>query len=443
MNIWKRAYLHTVRKKGKTALMFCILLIVSTLILSCLAIRSATDTAAFNIRKSLMGYFTVNGKHLDNMLEEDVVDKALDLPGMAPRYNLRSYFLGEYRDGGGGQLTTKTEGAAPALKGYEHAGKMIGSTYSELDVYFKEGGFELVEGRHVTTGDRNKILVSDEFADRNGLSLGDSLFLGDLGSDRQLEMEIVGIFKPTKKQEVGIATPPEELYENVAFTDDGAYSRLCFDSGGHYQYADFYADDPAELDHLMDGVKSIPGVKWEVCNFTKNDANYQRASTELEALQSLVTAIVFLLIAVSVVMLGLILLLWVRNRLPEIGMLLAMGIGKGNILLQHVAEILMIAVVAFALSFVTSSLVAQGVGDTLFEQASAVDRVTVNDLTEGTTENMGADAAPSLVTIDVDVSVGNLLLVYAMGTGIILLSIALASVPILRLKPKEILTKIS
>ena len=191
-------------------------------------------------------------------------------------------------------------------------------------------------------------------------------------------MEIVGVFTPTKRQESGEMAPPEEQYENVAFTDDETYSRLCFDSGAHYQYADFYADDPSELTSLMDRVKSIPGVDWEACTFTPNDADYQRSRTELESLQSLVTAIVLLLIAVSVVMLALILLLWVRNRIPEIGMLLAMGIGKGSILLQHLGEIFMIAVVAFALSFATSSLIAQGVGDTLFEQATVGDRVTAN-----------------------------------------------------------------
>ena len=237
--------------------------------------------------------------------------------------------------------------------------------------------------------------------------------------------------------------PPEEQYENVAFTDDKSYSRLCFENGDHYQYADFYADDPSALEGLMEEVKGIPGVNWEACTFTKNDADYQRSRTELEALQSLVTAIVYLLIAVSVVMLALILLLWVRNRMQEIGMLLAMGVGKGSIYLQHVAEILIIAVFAFTLSFATSSLIAQGVGDALFERATIGDRVTANDLTGGTTEDVTADDTPSLVTIDVRVSAENLLLVYGMGTGILFLSIALASIPILRLKPKEILTKMS
>lgn len=443
MSMWKRAWLHIERKKGKTVLMFLILLTVSTLLLTCLSIRSATDTAALNIRKSLMGGFTVNAKHLETFLDESTVSKILEQSGMRDHYNLRSYDQVEYQDKSGRKLKIKTEGAAPASIGYEHAGKMVSATHSDLEPYFTEAGFELVEGRHITTGDKNKIILSDTFAKMNGLKLGDSLLLGSLQSDQQTEVEIVGIFKSKDAMESGEMTPPAELYENVCFTDDETYSRLAFDSGNHYQYGDFYVEDPSELDLILEQVKNIPGVDLEKCTFTKNDADYLHAKTELQALQTLVTTMVLVLIAVSVVMLALILQLWVRTRIQEIGMLLAMGISKGNIIMQHIAELLLIAVFAFALSFAASSLIAQQVGDTLIERAAMEDRVTENDLTDGTSKEQDTDKAPALQSIDIRVSASDLLLVYGIGAGIILLSVAAASYPILRLKPKEILTKMS
>ena len=137
MNIWKRAYLHTVRKKGKTMLMFFILLIVSTMILTCLSIRSATNTAALNIRKSLMGGFTINATHT-----------ILKIPGVKD-YNLRSYYLAEYRDISGNKLLINTDDSVPPSKGQEHSGKLIASSQSNQDNYFKESGFKLIEGRHL------------------------------------------------------------------------------------------------------------------------------------------------------------------------------------------------------------------------------------------------------------------------------------------------------
>lgn len=443
MSMWKRAWLHIERKKGKTVLIFLILLTVSTLLLTCLSIRSATDTAAQNIRKSLMGGFTVNAKHLETFLDESTVSKILEQSGMRDHYNLRSYDQVEYQDKSGRKLKIKTEGAAPASIGYEHAGKMVSATHSDLEPYFTEAGLELVEGRHITTGDKNKIIVSDTFAKMNGLKPGDSLLLGSLHSDQQTEVEIVGIFKSKEAMKSSEMTPPAELYENICFTDDETYSRLAFDSGNHYQYGDFFVDDPSELDLILEKVKNIPDVDWEKCTFTKNDADYLRAKTELQALQTLVTTMVLVLIAVSVVMLALILLLWIRARIQEIGMLLAMGIGKGNIILQHIAELLLIAVFAFALSFAASSLIAQQVGDTLIERAAAEDCVTENDLTDGTSKEQDTDQAPALQSIHIRVSASDLLLVYGIGAGIILLSVAAASYPILCLKPKEILTKMS
>ena len=53
MNLWRRAYLYTVRKKGKSVLMLLILLMMSTMMLTCLSIQSASDKAALDIRKAL------------------------------------------------------------------------------------------------------------------------------------------------------------------------------------------------------------------------------------------------------------------------------------------------------------------------------------------------------------------------------------------------------
>ena len=55
MNLVKRACLYLVRKKGKTATLLAFLLVMATLMLTCLSIQSATDTANANIKKALLG----------------------------------------------------------------------------------------------------------------------------------------------------------------------------------------------------------------------------------------------------------------------------------------------------------------------------------------------------------------------------------------------------
>jgi len=445
MTFLKRAYLHTTRKRAKTVLMFFILLTISTLILICLAIQSATNTAALNIRKSLMGSLTINAKQIETQLTDSVVNQILDADGLTLNYNLRSYYQVEYRSTDGQPFNITTDGAMEIPAGYEHAGKIVGNTHSDWDTYFTEAGFELLEGRHIAEGDSNVIIIHEDFAVRNGLSVGDHLVLATVEKaiERQVDVEIIGIFSNTVPQDAYGMAPSYDLYENVSFSDNGTYSQLLFEDGaGHYQYGDFYVDDPAELDTVIANVKGLGGMDWDKCVFSKHDAEYQNAKTTLESLQRLVTTIIAVLIIVSAVLLTLILYLWIRNRVYETGVLLAMGFSKGNVIMQHFSEILMIAVIAFTLSFCTSTLMVQRVGDNLLQQASAK-QVTVANLTEDRIETDTTNELVSITSIDVLVSPFHLLCVYAIGTGIILLSIFLASYPVMGMKPKDILAKMS
>lgn len=57
MNWIRRAVLYNARKKGKTLLLFLLLLVIGMLLLTCFSIQRATKTAALNVRQSLKGAF--------------------------------------------------------------------------------------------------------------------------------------------------------------------------------------------------------------------------------------------------------------------------------------------------------------------------------------------------------------------------------------------------
>ena len=86
MNLCKRACLYSIRKKGKTLTLLAFLLVMATLMLTCLSIQSATETANANIKKALLGYFTINAKTLENGIPEDTVSQILDVDGLSCRY---------------------------------------------------------------------------------------------------------------------------------------------------------------------------------------------------------------------------------------------------------------------------------------------------------------------------------------------------------------------
>ena len=101
MKLCKRACLYSIRKKGKTLTLLAFLLVMATLMLTCLSIQSATETANANIKKALLGYFTINAKTLENGIPEDTVNQILDEDGLSGRYTLRSYTYATYFDADG------------------------------------------------------------------------------------------------------------------------------------------------------------------------------------------------------------------------------------------------------------------------------------------------------------------------------------------------------
>ena len=447
MNLCKRAFLYSIRKKGKTLTLLAFLLVMATLMLTCFSIQSATETANANIKKALLGYFTINGKQLEGGITEEVREQILGIDGLSGRYTLRSYSYTEYCDAHGNPLAINTEEAAQIPEGYEHAGKIVANSNSQDDSYFTEGGFELAKGEPITTEGGNQVLIHEKFAERNGLSVGDTMLLKDVeGKNRTIPVTVAGIFTNTKEQDsIGIA-PSYDLYENIVFTDLSTAAGLLYgygtEEGASVQYGDFYVDDPDELERIMDEVKDIPGVAWEDCTLTRYDNDYQNAKESLEGLQNIVFIAIAVVSVICFLVLALFLTLRLRGRIHETGIYLAMGIPKGEVLLQYLLEVFLAAVLALVLSYGASTVISHEIGNTLLSQVTAESYETV-DLTSDTENKEEPAEDLGLTEIEVAVSGRDYAMVWGFGMVLCLTSTALAAYPIMKMKPKNILSQMS
>ena len=414
MNLCKRACLYSIRKKGKTLTLLAFLLVMATLMLTCLSIQSATETANANIKKALLGYFTINAKTLENGIPEDTVSQILDVDGLSGRYTLRSYTYATYFDADGNLLEINTEGAAQVPEGYENAGRVVANSNSQEDSYFTDGGFEMVEGNPITTETGSQVLIHEKFAQRNGLSVGDTMLLGNVeDKDKTIPVTVAGIFTNTEEQDsIGMA-PSYDLYDNIVFTDLSTASFLLYGTKGttNVQYGDFYVNDPDELERIMTDVQELDGVDWESCTLTRYDNDYQNAKESLEGLQN----IVFIAIAVVSVICFLVLALFLTLRLRGL---------------------------ALVISFGTSTAISHQIGSSLLSQVTSetyetVDLTGESESAEEPTEDLG------LAEIEVAVSAEDYALVWAFGMVLCVASTALAAYPIMKMKPKSILSQMS
>ena len=76
MNLCKRACLYSIRKKGKTLTLLIFLLVMATLMLTCLSVQSATETAGANIKKSIcLAISPSTPRRWENGIPEDTVSQ--------------------------------------------------------------------------------------------------------------------------------------------------------------------------------------------------------------------------------------------------------------------------------------------------------------------------------------------------------------------------------
>lgn len=445
MNLCKRACLYSIRKKGKTLTLLAFLLVMATLMLTCLSIRSATETANTNIKKALLGYFTVNAKHLDTGIPEAVTKQILSIDGLSGEYTLRSYTYATYLDTQENLLEINTEDAAQIPDGYENAGRLVANTKSENDSYFTDGGFELTEGSPIVTETGNQVLIHEKFAKRNELSVGDTLLLRDVEDQtRTIPVTVVGIFTNTKEQDsIGIA-PSCDLYDNIMFTDLATASFLLYGTEGEtsVQYGDFYVNDPDDLEQIMAEVQGIDSMDWANCTLTRYDNDYQNAKESLAGLQNIVFIAIAVVSLICFLVLALFLTLRLRGRIHETGVYLAMGISKGSVLMQYLLEVVIVAVLALLLSFGASSAISHQIGNSLLSQVTSETYETVS-LTGGAEGAEKSSEDLGLSEIEVAVSAKDYTLVWAFGMVLCVTSTALAAYPIMRMKPKNILSQMS
>ncbi len=482
MGTTKRAFLYVTRKKGKSILLFFILLIMSTFVLTGLSTQKASQEAQKNLREALGGEFYVSVelsesnpyfRRVDD--GEGALDLYTELPVTRDMINAIMEIGGIEKYDASAQTLVSTNltifpGNVP-LKG-ELNNKIYARTVAgtENNSFFQSGIMELTEGKHITGNESNAAVISRDMADQNSLQIGDSI---SLQADEEAEVRIIGIYEIRKPDPAYASVVTYEKLENQIFIDTSALQDLFGDMPmGFYEVA-FSVYDPAQLDSIMSEVKGLSAIDWRAFEVAADNQTYLDAAAPLQKLQALVSSIIWVIALVSAVILSLILTMWGRSRIHETGVFLSLGIGKMRIIGQYLAEVLMIAVIAFGCSYFTSSAVAgqlangllqqnipaseeQAAGVTITKKDGFSEDVVVSIKDDSAFSDMpsGQDTAPEVEVaadgaeadreqIRVTIDSYNMLQLYLIGIIVIILSVGISSLSVMRLKPREILSKMS
>ena len=459
----KRAFFYTTRKRGKTLILLLTLFVISTFVLTGLSILAAADQSALSLRQSVGGSvkLELDKDNRQNWTYQQGVGGTLvgytgtpitdaDIEKVMSVKGIRSY--NGVGDGSVFAMDFSFISGFSFGPGSDYS-RLPSVSNSEYFNYFRRGAFKLVEGRHITPEDDHTVLISTALAKRNGLKLGDTITVQccyDAGGYPNVSLKIVGIYKSTLDDGGFTTTSTDKrnrlIIDHKAMQEIMMHDVIQYDNG-----VEFFVDDPRDIDKIAAQIQKLD-LDWSCFKLTVDNTAYEAVASSLTAMQRMVTGLIIGILIVSIGILALILNMWIKQRTHETGILLSIGVSKVKIVAQYILETLMIAVIAFGLSYFSSGAIAQGTSNLLFSQVAETQPIpeieTPDDGTEYldiTGQYIPYDASNMVApdSIEVHVTMEHLLWVYLLGIVLCTVAVTLASLPIVKMKPKNILSQMS
>ena len=293
---------------------------------------------------------------------------------------------------------------------------------------FSSGVFSLLKGKMIEATDVHKIMIHEELASKNQLNLGDTITLDviqqETGEKKKVDYEIVGIFSG-KKQETytGLTS---DFSENTVFTDYQSIHQLFSSELGEVVTGlNIFASSSEELLKMKQAIEALP-FNWEEFVIENQKQDFDDILESITGLQSMVQWMTIGILIAGAVVLSLMLMLSVRERIYEIGILLSIGIHKAWIIGKFFVELFLLTIPAVFVSLALGPMMVQQLMNGFISMDSEQSPLG-NFISKGAQQGVITVFSQS----------------YALLAIVIVFSLAVTLGIFLMKKPKEILSKMS
>lgn len=494
MNFIKRGFLGIVRRLGKSFILLAAVFILGNLISGAISIQQATGNVESVIKERLGAAATIeiDNEALDKLSEEewmtleignvsvDTIKEVGDISYVKYfDYNMTTWlgsedlqsYQGDQGDFGGEIMIGGGMSMDFELKGINYA--------PVLD--FEEDKAKLVDGRvfeqaEVDNG-TSVAIISKKLAEQNNLHVGDNFTLdnsiydySDTGEEevidsRDVVLEIIGLFEPqlsTDEMDDGegdglgggmdfdfmamdaqnrIYVPnqvvsAEEMFhwEAYAQIDEGMAEMLEEGTEAFEYYTPMYILNNAEDSEAFEE-EAIPLLP-ELYTIISATDQYDNISGPIETMSNLAKYVLIAAIFATVLITGLVVLLFLRDRKHELGIYLSLGERRGRVIGQILIEVMVIAVIGITISLFSGNLLAGQVSETMMQADDQDDPYGQMYYYEFQTNLTTEDVIDSY---EVKLSSSYVLGFYGIGLLTILVSTIIPLIYIVRLNPKKIL----
>ncbi|WP_052327251.1 ABC transporter permease [Nosocomiicoccus massiliensis] len=282
---------------------------------------------------------------------------------------------------------------------------------------FQSGAFTIEAGENLSENDDDGILIHEALAKENNLKVNDeiSLEMFETNSEKAhapYTFKIKGIFSGKKQEQYTGLT--SDFSENTVFMNYKTSQRaLGLDGDRVVNELEMFTKEPGKLKETLEQSSVLSAEFY----FDEKNDPFKDVIESYGSMNDMIKFMAYSILVGGILVLSLVLTFFIRERIYEIAILLSIGVSKFKIIMQFLAELLIISIPALVLSYIFSYF---AVGRIIEKQFIG------NELPVEMTHHLST-----------------FVMSYGLLIVIIVISIVIASLMILVKTPKELLSKIS
>ena len=384
-------------KKGKTGLLILINSAILVFVMSGLTIKSAADAAIQNAKNEAGASVTlqVNRESIMKKNQSSSSSNSNEPPKMemtpislsvaqkiAKMNGVKSYSLISTTTasaGSGIKAISSSEsssssnsndpkqfgGHGPEIQGdFTVAGVNATSTYSE----FTKGTNTITSGAGITNStSNNEAVIEESLASANNLKVGSTFEITTTvnSETKTFKLKVVGIYKSSASIDSAqvrntAMNPSNKIFVNLTTANTMKETSDAVDS------AVFNISNPENLSNFASEAKG--GIDTSKYQIVTSDEIYKQMLQPLNNVSTFAQNIVILVAIAGAVILTLIVILSIRERSYEIGVLMSLGESRLKIIGQFFIELLAVSGVSIIIASVAGNFVGNAIGSQLLAQ---------------------------------------------------------------------------
>ncbi len=461
MSFLDRSLLSIKMRKSRSFILFMTVLLICNVMSGSISVKNAL----LNTEKSFTDLIPIEVSIVDdyslflednNSLNEEIVKKIGSSSYVKSYYYYYKYWLGSNKLENGSELPIigADENEFHPFNSFDILGAYK-KTVKEMD----DGSIKIISGKTFTDLDiengNNVILISKEVANKNKLSVGDKIKLGSqiniYSANSPIveeEYEIIGIFETKteyEKDTEGNLVKIESNYVDTIFMPNEAIKNIHdkVDIEVKKQGVDSYDTFSLKVKYELNSIDELEEFKSENLTslpkgyvFEDNSASISSVIVPMNNMKDLSNIIVYASIIASIIIIGLVMVLFCKERKKEMGIYLALGEKKKNIAMQLLLETLIVSIIAITISIFTGNIIAKNVSNKMLKN-QITEQISKENQNNYNSSDLNEEEI--IDNYKVSLNVKTILIIY----GVAIISVSMSTIlPIyytLKLSPRKIL----